>query len=101
MVVRIWLAVGTAGVPGRTAQVGLWSGEWLHARLRARPLIKMHAAAAPMMTRYDTHEPKKKRSEAQSTSAATESCPRQGATPHVRHARRAARAGGRVRAGVR
>ena len=31
-------------------------------------------AAAPMMTRYETHEPKKKRREAQSTSAATESC---------------------------
>ena len=33
--------------------------------------VTMHAAAAPMMTRYDTHEPKKKASEAQSTAAAS------------------------------
>ena len=47
MVVRAELAVGTAGVPGRAAQVDLWSSEWLHARLRARPGGESHQTVEP------------------------------------------------------
>jgi len=53
-------------------RAGLWSSgvaAWAVASQGA-----FEPAAAPMMTRYETHDPKKKSSEAQSTSAATESC---------------------------